>query len=321
MALVLSLHLAWAGSRCVYAQELPPELSNLPALTANEEELVAAVRRFDTLQSALADWDLDMAKSLDENGDKDLAQMKADQARQRFALIRQAYEYGLKYYRGNPKLTNFYGELLYDRFGEFDYALRMWSLATVMAPDYGPPYNNLAIHSCHCGQYDRGLQLFGTALQLEPENPDYLFNLAQTYLVHGPQIREIKGWDDLALYNEAMRLSQRAVKFAPDDYDILEDYAVNFYAAENFGVQADWKRAAQAWQAARPYAPNDTERFFTWLNEGRCWIRAGDMVAAARCFDESLKICPDSDIAKQLLAEAQGGAAAEPRAGEPPLKP
>jgi tetratricopeptide (TPR) repeat protein len=108
------------------------------------------------------------------------------------------------------------------------------------------------------------------------------------------------------LYKEAMKMSKKAADLAPDDFDILQDYAVNFYAAENFGVEVDWSEAAEAWRRTLPHARTEGEKFYVLLNEGRAWIRTAKPQNAVKPLEDALAMDAGSDAAKQLLAKARG---------------
>lgn len=289
---------------------LPPELENLPALLGDENRLVDAVREFDLYEQALAEWDAAMAQELLLAGDSKLAQEKQRKSHERFVLVRKAYEYALQHYRANARATNYYAEILYDRFGEVSRALQLWRAALTLDPELSAPYNNLGIHSFHAGDYRQGLQYSLAALKLDPNNPDYLYNLAQCYLVHGPQVQEIRGWTARQVYDEAMALSKRAVENAPQDFEMLRDYALNFFVAENFGATADWTAAAKAWQQTRELARKDDAIAYTWVYEARAWIRKGNNKEAQRCLREALAIEPSSEVVKELLAKINQAAAA-----------
>ena len=103
-----------------------------------------------------------------------------------------------------------------------------------------------------------------------------------------------------------MRFSKDAARYAPNDYVLLADYAVNFYAAENFDIEADWLEAAKAWEAARAKATSVQQRFYTWLNEARVLGMAGDWRRAGERSGEALKLRPDNESAQALLDRAQG---------------
>jgi len=290
---------ALAGSK-----QLPEELSNLAALASQELNLVEAARAYDKTQSSLAAAELKEARSLSG----DAARAKHDQAAVRFGHIRTAYEFVLERYPSQTRAKAYYGELLYDRFGEQDAAIKHWEEAIILDPKLSIPYNDLGIHYCHVGEYSRGLQFYDKAIQLDPENPDYLFNIVQTYLINFPEVQKIRKWKKAKVYREAMKLSEKAAKLSPNDFDLAQDYAMNFFAADNFDVKIKWKDAVAAWERARALARNDAERFNAWLNEGRVLKAAGDKANARTCLDEALKIQPESSVAKKLLEDLSSGA-------------
>lgn len=276
---------------------LPDDLADLPALVGDEQGLLDHVRTFDLAQRALAEADLERAAQ----GPQEAAEAKRQEALRRYRLIARAYEFVLEHFPKNARACNYYGELLYDLFGEHDRAVDLWNMATLYDPKLSSPFNNLGIHYCHAGEYARGLKCYQAALELDPNNSDYLFNLAQTCLVNRTQMQALLHCDAHELYKNAMKLSRKAVQNAPDDFSLLEDYALNFYAAEEFDVKPDWSGAAKAWRQAREHAPNDAARFNTWLNEARVWIRRGSDNKARDCLERALAIRPDSAIARQLL--------------------
>jgi tetratricopeptide (TPR) repeat protein len=283
-------------------QELPPELAHLKDLVTQENQLVDAARDFDNAQTDAAEANLEQAKELAQAGRADEAKAKQKEASRLFGLIRTAYEFVLQSYPKNPRAMTYYGEVLYDRFGEFDTAVKAWEEAIVLDPKLSAAYNNLGIHYCHVGQYTKGLEFYDNAIKLDPDNPDYLFNVVQTYLTSFPEVQRYRKWDKEKVYRHAMKLSKKAAKLSPADYELAQDYAMNFFAAENFDVKPDWKDAAEAWQRARELARNEAERFNAWLNEGRVWIKAGETARARACIGEALKIQPKSPAAENLLS-------------------
>jgi tetratricopeptide (TPR) repeat protein len=102
-----------------------------------------------------------------------------------------------------------------------------------------------------------------------------------------------------------MKLSKRAAELKPTDYSLAQDYAVNFFVADQFSAQPDWDSAAAAWQKARGQARRIDEVFYTWMNEARAWMRKPDPARAETCLQEALKIYPDNDVAKSLLRRVQ----------------
>ena len=137
-ALVATALATGAGAAATAA--LPPELASLPALLDEpQRRLLDSVRRFDQLQCALADWDLEVAWDLGQTGDRDLAKMKQQRAADRLAVVRAAYEFVLAHERADPRTTNEYAELLYRRFGETDRAVRRVQLSCLEPGGAGDP--------------------------------------------------------------------------------------------------------------------------------------------------------------------------------------
>lgn len=288
-----------------FAANLPADLDFLAPLLSNHDGFVKAMRDFDSQQKALAQEARKKALELREQGKMDEAAELLSAARERMLRVREGYEIGVAHFGRSARLHTYYGELLYDEFGERAGALRQWNLALTMDAKLGAAHNNLGLHYFHNGQYDLGLTHMEEALRLEKKNPDYLYNMTQIYLIHWPQIRERRRMSQKAVYRKAMSMSKAAAKYAAGDYDLVVDYAVNFYAAERFGVKARWARAAAAWQKSRKVARNDVERFYTWLNEGRVWLYAKKYSKAEACLQEALRMHPDSEAAKTLLQRAQ----------------
>ena len=119
------------------------------------------------------------------------------------------------------------------------------------------------------------------------------------------RVKELAGYlsDAMDRGSESKTWAQRAAELLPNDFDVLQDYAVNFFAAERFDIEADWAEAAAAWQAARAQARSTNEEFFTWLNEGRVRQRMGKTEEARICFEAALAIRPDSAVVKDRIAE------------------
>lgn len=280
-----------AAARDTYLAPLRVALSDEATFVDTLESMAdLAIVRLETIQAALAEGTLDREANI-------AAQAELRELHDRLGWLCEA---GLAHFGENARVRNLRGNIVYDYFGKHVEGVKEWHTAISLDSKFGEPYNNLGMHYFHVGRYPLGFQNMDKALDLEPNNPDFCFNMAQNYLIFGPQVEKQRGWPTKRVYKEAMKLSKRAVKNAPNDYQLLEDYAVNFLAARNFGVEADWKDAAQAWQAAREKAPDDVKRFYTWLNEGRAWKYMNKRDDARRCFDEALKLMPDSDVAKKL---------------------
>lgn len=306
---MIGLILGCAAAFAYAGVEIPAEFKFLEPVLANEENLIREIRAFEQSQRAAADLEMESAQEANRSGKSEDARAKQTAAGQRIQLIRRAYELSLSYHDDSARLHNYYGELLYDAFGDFPSAVKEWSLASALDDKLSGPLNNLSLHYFHSGNYAMGLEYLDKALALDPRNPDYLYNLAQVCLIHTPQIAELRGWKPKRVYKAAMTASCKAAKLAPKDYDVVVDYAVNFFAAERYGVRANWRHAAKAWQTARPLARNEAETFYTWLNEARVWIAAKNNEKAVSCLNVALKLRPESEVVQELLRRVREGTA------------
>lgn len=284
--------------------EIPRQLRGFVPLLSEETKALDTLRHFHLVQGDMLEWDLDQARTLAEREDI-AAEAKVNDARERVEVLRKAYEMFLEHYPSNARALTYYGELLYDRFDEMPRAIQNWKLATSLDPELAIAWNNLGIHYCHAGDYHMGFNALEKALEIEPDNPDFLFNMTQAYLVHSQHATLRYGWDKKKLYKEAMKLSKQAMQEDPGDFTLAQDYAVNFFAAENFGLEPDWRKAAQAWDRARELARTEDERFYAWLNAARAYQEAGQTAKAHACAVDALRLKPESEAARRIAGQTE----------------
>ena len=284
-------------------------LNQVPA--DNENKVVDAARQFALLQLSLIDWDKDIAGQLAADpANRDDVKARVQSATDRVSRIDQVYKVLLERYPKNARALNYYGEFLYDYRGDEMNGVRYWKEAVANDPKLALPYNNLGIHYSHSGQFAFGLDNYNKAIELDPENPDFKFNLAQLYLAYTPSVAQELKWDEAKVFKKGMKLSKAAADLKPTDYKLQEDYATNFYVSDRVKVKLDWADAAAAWRRARGAAKDNTQVFFTWLNEARAWMRKPDNGKAEACLLEALKIVPDNAVATRLLERARSGGTA-----------
>lgn len=287
--------------------QLPDELAHLEALASEQDELVSATRRFDLQQQGLLEWDLALVDEFMLQDKRDLAATQQSGIRKRVDLMRTAWVYVTDRYPNNARALNYYGEFLYDYDKDQAKAVQNWRVAIKLDDKLAAAHNNLGIHHFHTGDHRNGLNHLQRALELEKDNPDFLFNMSQMYMIFFPQLGRMLDLSKEKIYKEAMRMSKKAAELAPDNYDLLLDYATNFYAAENFGIESDWEAAALAWRRARPHATNETQTFYTFLNEGRTWLRSNKKGNAMKPLEEAAALRPESRVVEQLLKKARQG--------------
>ncbi len=301
--LTVLVALLWPSSR-VLAQS-DAEKARINSFLADEATVGAKVRAYDRLHQKLADTFSQRSQAMEKEKNKEGAQKEVQRANAELMLARQAYELALQRYPGHAALHNYYGELLFDRFDEQDKGVAEWRKALELDAKQARACNNLGIYLCHAGVYAEGLADLDKAVLLEPDNPDFLYNIAQMYLAYWPRVMEIRKWSADELYKAAMKASETAVRCDPNDFTLAVDYAQNFFVAEQMNLAPDWEGAAKAWQFARKLVRNQEEEFNSWLNEGRVWYKAGNGGKAVKCCEEALKIRPQSMVAQELMNMAR----------------
>ena len=284
---------------------LPEALIPYETMLSDIDQILPAVREFERTQLESLETYRQKINEAASRNDTEAQEEIIQEALGQLNLVRTLYDAALAHHPNSALLHNYYGEFLDDSLGETAAAIRHWTLASTYDKNLSRPYNNLGIYYFHSGQYELGLTNLDKAIKLEKDNPDYLFNLVQMYMIHTPQIEKIRGWNQKKLYREAMKHSKRAAELAPDDFELQRDYAMNFFAAERFEVKPKWRDTAKAWQMARKAAPQKEDEFMTWLNEGRVWLRDNKYKEAITCLESALEINPDSNAAKALLEEAK----------------
>lgn len=297
--------LSLIGGLTAATGEWPVELREIQALADSEPKFEAAmIAYYERERGVIAEAQDKMAEAK-AAGNKNVFDDQLAVVKKHTDIMRQGFERGLEKYPENSRLLVSYGEILYDYAGDLEGGVRNWERALEKDAKCAAAHNNLAMHRCHIGEYAKGFQHLDEALAAEPKNANYLFNAVQVYLVNFPQLATYKKWNLEQIYHQAMTYSKQASQLKPKDYELAADYAVNFLAGENFGVQVDWVDAAKAWQRARNNAQRQDHRFYSWLNEGRMWLRANKLPKSEKCVTEALKILPDSKPAKDLLTEVQ----------------
>lgn len=280
-------------------------LSRLESSLVNRSEAERRIRAFDRLYIALAHARYVKARDLEKLGDNEGAKAASDEAEKLLKLVKEAYLLGLAKFNDSPILHNFYGEFLLDYQSKANEAAEHWRQALDLDAKFARAHNNLGMYLLHIGKYPEGLDHMNKALALAPDNPDYLFNMIQVYLTNYLQVMEINQWSRKQIFEEAMRLSERTVQLAPRDFELLRDHALNYFLADDFGIVPDWGKAAKAWQEAQKYAGSDVERFNTWLNEARVYIRAGNKKHAKKCLKQADALMPNTPLVKTLMEDVE----------------
>lgn len=221
--------------------------------------------------------------------------------------IDKMYIFALEKFPDEVEVYDEYGAFLYDYKKDIINAVKIWERGYAISPESPSINNNLAMHYFHFGEYEKGWHFLQNALKYGEDDPNILYNLAQIYFLYRYQIQAFTGWSLKKIYEDGMNFSKRSAELAPNDFEILKDYALNFFVAFQFNQPFDGKSCVLAWQKARKVARNNDEVFHTWVNEARAWLAIGKLKDAKKCLTEALKIKPDSEIVKDILKKIESG--------------
>lgn len=291
------------GIDVVRADNVGDELEVLKAFLGDKAQFEKKVRTFDKLHMMIARSLYAKAQSLEKQGEKDAAYAAAQESERHINLVQSAYDMGLGNFSDSAVMHNYYGEFIYDCLGDSHRAAQHWKKAIQHDPNLARAHCNFGMYALHSGMYSTGFESMDIALRLEPDNPDYLYNMVQAYFAHSLHLMQARKMSRDKIFTEAIKMSEKAADILPDDFEVLRDYALNFFLGEEYGVKVNWKDAAKAWQEARTKARTDAERFNTWLNEARVYKNSGDSKKTMECLDAAKAIWPDSPVVQQLIKD------------------
>lgn len=280
-------------------------LAGLAEALDDQERAIAMARTIDLEQRAIADWQGGLAHGLMARGRGDEALPIVQDMQRRHQVIQEAYALVLARYPNNARANNYYGDALFDFAGEEDRAVSHWTKATEYDPDFAPPYISLGNHYTHSGLYAKGLEAFDKAIAVDPQSPEGYYHLVQIYLINWPSLEPLLNKSSQELYAEAIAMSEKASRLAPNDYELARDYALNFFAGDRMQATVDWPKAAQAWERVHILAKSGTMKFQALLYQARAYIRAENSSGAENALVAALKIMPENQVAKDLLEKVR----------------
>jgi len=209
--------------------------------------------------------------------------------RKRFEPVKQAYEDFLRVHPEHARARLAYGSFLND-IGEEDAAQAQWERARQTDPKNPASWNNLANYYGHNGPVTNAFKYYARAIELDPSESTYYFNLATTvYLFR----RDATNYYRLTLpevFEKAMGLYRKALDLDPENFVLATDYAQSYYGFEpapTGNAEQDHKikqkhcdDALLAWQRAFKLARDDLERQGVLLHYARLQINAGRFAEA-----------------------------------------
>jgi tetratricopeptide (TPR) repeat protein len=155
-----------------------------------------------------------------------------------------------------------YGSFLCDLQRE-DEAIIWWKKAIVIDPDCAAAYNDLGEVYGHTGRAGDALRLHQKAYELDPAEPVYRFNWANTCILYRNDAHEVYGWDTDEIFRRSLEQFRKARDLAPQDFEFSSAYAESFYLMK----APDWQEMYAAWKYCldQPLQTNDRQRVYSYL--------------------------------------------------------
>lgn len=190
------------------------------------------------------------------------------------AKLRRMYADLERNYPLDASIENGYAEFLWN-IEDREQAMRRWRAAEQIDPRNGVVLNHLGGAHLAIGEVRQAFNWFTRAVEVEPNNPLYHFNLANVAFVFRHDLE--KG--DENAFALAHHHFAEASRLAPADAEYARAYAEVFYSIPN----PDWSAALAAWNRFREVTTN---KDFALLNLARVHMKLGQKDQARACLAE-----------------------------------
>jgi len=328
LSTLLSALIATNGSTGVSnAAEKKTGVVNVAALNDPvEKEYLKLLAADDTAQAEVDQW-------IRENDQFKAQQAGVDSAalnlriRKRFEPIKQAYEDFLRVHAEHARARLAYGSFLSD-IGEEDAAQAQWEKAREADPQNPASWNNLANYYGHNGPVTNAFRYYAKAIELNPGESTYYFNLATTVYLFRHDATNYYRLTLPQVFEKAMDLYRKALELDPANFVLATDYAQSYYgfdprltgnAEQDYRIkQKHCDDALAAWQSAFKLARDDLERQGVLLHYARLQINAGRLEQARmnlHAVTNKGLVTTKSNLLKKLERQAKQGTNAPARTG------
>jgi tetratricopeptide (TPR) repeat protein len=244
--------------------------------------------------------------------------VNANQAGDAAALLRQletdieategAFREFVSAHPDHVRAVTTYGNFL-EEIGKADEACRWWSKAVLLNGKDPNLLNNLANYYGHNGEAGRAIRLYEEAIQLNPTEAVYHFNLGNMYYLFRRETEQIHGWDVDQIFREALDQFRVARDLDPNNFEYASAYAETFYGVNFLKQRIAWDEALKAWEFCLNMKLNSGQKDYVKVHLVRLNLYTGNPMEAARSASE-IQSQELRRVAKNLLNKMFG----------PPLK-
>ena len=277
------------------------------AATPEEKELHAIMEDDDAAQAEVNSWISTNAPASTTNTNLLAESKEAFNHRiiTRFDEVRHRYDSFLHTHPNNARGYLAYGSFLND-IGDEDAAMTQYENSRQLDPKNPAVWNNLANYYGEHSPVTNSFAYYAEAIRLKPDEPVYYQNFATTVYLFRKDAKEYYHINEQQVFDKALGLYQQAMKLAPANFVLADDYAESYYGIKPLRTND----ALVAWTNAYQTAHTDLERQGVLIHLARVKIAAGfydeasnhlAAVTNANYFDLKMRL-------ERMLAEDQNPA-------------
>jgi tetratricopeptide (TPR) repeat protein len=234
-----------------------------------EREYLKLLEEDDRAQAEADEW-IREHRAKEAAGEKVQNALLSAKIDQRFEVVRKGYRNFIQKHPKHTRSRLAFGSFLND-IGEEEEAANQWEKALEIEPDNPATLNNLANHYGHRGPVEKAFAYYERALQLQPEEPVYLQNLAVTTYLFRKDAMAFYKISEPEVFDRSLALYRKALKLDPQNFPLATDYAQSFYGIRPLRVE----EALQAWDEALKVANDEIERQGVYLHIARVSLNSG----------------------------------------------
>lgn len=217
------------------------------------------------------------AQAFEDAGDTTAMVTIKGKVRQRLDVVKDAYKNFLSKYPNHAEGRLAYGSFLMDIREEEEAVVQM-EKAKDIDPKNPAAWNNLANHYGHRGPVKKAFEYYAKAMELDPKESTYPWNLATTTYLFRVDAREFYNIDEQEVFNRAMTLYSAALKLDPTNLVLATDLAQSYYGIKPMRTND----ALLAWTNALALAKTSDEQQGIFLHLARVELNTGRFEEARR---------------------------------------
>jgi tetratricopeptide (TPR) repeat protein len=234
-----------------------------------EKEYLQLLAADDAAQAEADKWIRD-AKAFEAAGATGASDTLTARIEQRFMPVRKAYQDFLRRHPQHVRARLAYGSFLYETHDDEE-AVTQWEKAKEIDPKNPATWNNLANHYGHRGPVAKAFECYEKAVELKPDEPVYLQNLATTTYLFRRDAMEFYKISEQQVFDKSLDLYRKALKLDPQNFPLATDLAQSYYGIKPLRAE----EAITAWNYALKIANDDVEREGVYTHLARVELNSG----------------------------------------------